>query len=104
MQMASASYIRKKQERASERGRKGAYARFEKHKQSLGEFRVVGGCRTYGNLGKHHIELLACDDPECVWIRVDGRMRCPRTMRGFKAVMSEWFYGKAKKECVIFKP
>ena len=58
------------------------------------DLEVVGGCHTYGSLGEHHIELLACDDPEHVWIRVDGEMRCPRTMRGFMAVLSDWFYWK----------
>jgi len=56
------------------------------------DLQVVGGCRTYGSLGDHHIELLACDDPTHVWLRIDGELRTPRTMRGFKAVLADWFY------------
>jgi hypothetical protein len=99
--MASESYLRRKRKATSERnsirGKYGNKVKAELRMERGRNLEVVGGCRTYGSLGEHHIELLACDDPAHVWIRVDGHLRCPRTMRGFKSVMSDWFYKKEKE-------
>jgi hypothetical protein len=62
-----------------------------------GDLEVVGGCHTYGNLGTHHIEVLTGEDPTHVWLRIDGELRTPRTMRGFVSVLSRWFYEKGKR-------
>ncbi len=94
--MASPTYLRKKAKQRQERASKGGNARFEKYKK-LHNPVVVGGCTTWGSLGKHTIELLDCGDEQMVWIRIDGELHTPRTMRGFLSVMSHWFYKKGLK-------
>jgi hypothetical protein len=93
--MASKAYLRKNKQKRTERARKGAIAKFEKYKQMHNPV-VVGGCKTYGNLGERHIELLDCGDESMVWIRIDGKLYCPRTMRGFASIMNRWCWRKGK--------
>lgn len=90
--MASASYIRKRREIASKRGKYGNEVKRQKMIARAVPLEVVGGFTTWGSMGEHEIEILACDDPTHVWIRVDGELRRPRTMDGVHRVLSKWVY------------
>ena len=94
--MASASYIRKKRERAKERSKLGVAARRAKMQERGSDLEVAGTITTTGNLGNHFIEILACDDPVHVWLRVDGELRRPRTLRGVVRVLAGWIWRKYK--------
>ena len=95
--MASFTYLREKENERKSRASKGGDAKFRNHCEVGGKLEVVGGLTTFGSLGEHRIEVLACEDPTHFWVRVDGKMRCPRTERGFKATVSQWLF-KASKE------
>lgn len=95
--MPSKSYIAQQRKKASRKGRLGARARQQKIAAEGREMQVVGGCTTWGVLGEHTIELLAGDDSRCAWIRVDGRTRTPRTLRGFASILSRWLWRHTPK-------
>ena len=92
--MASTSYLNKKRKEASarnsQRGILGNKVKARLRMERGSDLVVVGGMTTWGSMGEHTIELLACDDPTHVWIRVDGELRQPRTMRGFFSVLNKW--------------
>lgn len=92
--MASASYIGKRKAEAVRRGRMGVAARRARMLEQAAPLRVVGGIHTSGCLGEHHIELLDGGDESRVWIRVDGSLRTPRTLRGVVRVLSGWIFGE----------
>ncbi len=90
--MASATYIRKRQERNSRRGKYGNEVKRRKMRERGADLEVAGWMKTGGNLGDHLIEILACDDPEHVWLRVDGGIRRPRTPAGVRRVVADWIW------------
>lgn len=94
--MASATYIKKKRERASKRGKYGNEVKRRMMIERCSGLDVVGGFKTWGSMGEHEVELLACDDPTHVWILVDGLLRTPRTMNGVHRVLSRWVYNKRR--------
>ena len=94
--MASDNYLTKRRKAISDRnairgelGNKTIRKNMMERGQDL---KVVGGFTTWGSMGEHVIEVLACDDPSHAWIRVDGWLRQPRTMRGLHSVLSRWVY------------
>jgi hypothetical protein len=96
--MASTAYLRRKRaevsSRNSERGKASARKRRERMEEAGSGLSVTGRMETSGSFGNHVIELLACDDPTHVWLRVDGKLRCPRTCDGVKRVVGEWIWEK----------
>ena len=94
--MASNSYLQRKRlecsARNSTRGKYGNEVKAKLRMERGQDLEVVGGFTTFGSMGDHTVELLACDDPIHVWIRVDGELRTPRTMRGMHSVLSRWVY------------
>lgn len=84
----------------SEQGNRGNEVKRSMMKKRGSDLEVVGWMRTGGNLGDHFIEVLACDDPTHVWIKVDGVLRAPRTCAGVKRIVGEWLWkstGERKK-------
>lgn len=100
--MASHSYIRKKQKKLSEiNSKKGKFGNEVKRKlmqERAAPLKVVGGLRTYGNMGEHHIQLLDGGDESQIWIVVDGEIRTPRTMIGFFSVMNRWVWKATRQD------
>lgn len=92
--MASTSYLNKKRRELSERNsRRGKYGNEVKRRimhERGNDGIVVGGFETWGNMGEHTIELIDCGDESMLWIRVDGELKMPRTMRGVRAVITKW--------------
>ena len=96
--MASASYIRKKRARASARGKYGNEVKRQFMTERAEEMRVVGTMTTTGSFGNHLIELLSCDEPGVVWLRVDGDIRSPRSANGIRRVLADWIWRKASSQ------
>lgn len=92
--MASDNYLQKRKkalsERNSKRGKLGNEAKRRMMKERGEVSNVVGGFTTFGCMGDHTVELLDCGDEVAVWIRVDGEIRAPRTIRGVRAVLAKW--------------
>jgi hypothetical protein len=90
--MASASYIRKRREIQRQRSALGVAARRRQREAEASEAVVVARVFTQGSLGEHEIELLACGDPQRVYVRFDGELRAPRTARGFVSLPGRWLW------------
>lgn len=73
-------------------GKRGNEVKAKMRIERASEMRVVGGCRTYGIFGEHHIEFLNNGHEELGVIRFDGRLRNPHTVRGFVAMLGRWLW------------
>lgn len=90
--MASIRYIEQKRKRNSERGRYGNAVKAQRRIAKAEKMRVVGKVVTSGSLGDHTIELLDCGESMVVWVRVDGKIKRPRTARGFVSLLGRWIW------------
>ena len=101
--MAGRRYIKRKNEIARQRGLKGVEARRRLMIERAEPMKVVGRIETFGVLGEHTIELLDGGDERKVWIRVDGEIRCPRTLEGVVRVLAGWIWNKRKVKNELVK-
>ena len=93
--MPSASYIRKRREIQRKRAALGVAARRRIRDENASEMRIVGGMRTYGIFGDHHIEWLSIDSETHGYVRFDGILRRPLTPRGFVSMLGRWLWKQA---------
>ena len=95
--MPSDSYIRKRRKIAKEKSKLGVEARRRKREAEASEMRVTGVVKTSGIFGEHEVQFLDFGDERLGYVRVDGELRRPRTVRGFEKTMDKWLWKKGNK-------